>query len=166
MIETRRRVRRPILLAAFVAAGCLLAGGSAASAQDSPVRQVLDEDGVPQVRFNFKQQSWDQVLDYFSRASGLPVVRSVEVPTGTVDYFHPTPYPLPKALETLNILLQTRDLMLRQEDGRLVLDALDESKRVNVPTFVGELPSEVTPDTVVTLIVPLVNATATGLYIC
>ena len=162
MIETRRRVRRPILLAAFVAAGCLLAGGSAASAQDSPVRQVLDEDGVPQVRFNFKQQSWDQVLDYFSRASGLPVVRSVEVPTGTVDYFHPTPYPLPKALETLNILLQTRDLMLRQEDGRLVLDALDESKRVNVPTFVGELPSEVTPDTVVTLIVPLVNATATG----
>ena len=160
MIETRPRVRRPFLLAACLAAGGLLSGGSAALAQESPVRQVLDEDGIPQIRFNFKQQSWDQVLDYFSRASGLPVVRSVEVPTGTVDYFHPSPYPLPKALETLNILLQTRNLMLRQEDGRLVLDALDESKRVNVPTFVGELPSAVTPDTVVTLIVPLVNATA------
>ena len=96
MIETRPRVRRPFLLAACVAAGCLLSGGSVASAQEPPVRQVLDEDGIPQVRFNFKQQSWDQVLDYFSRASGLPVVRSVEVPTGTVDYFHPSPYPLPE----------------------------------------------------------------------
>ena len=145
-----------------LAVACVVTVSDVVVAQDEPVRPTLDEQGVPQVRFNFKQQSWDQVLDYFSRATGLPIVRAVEPPAGTVDYFHPTPYPLPKALETLNILLQTRDVMLRGEDGRLVLDALDESKRVNVPTFVGELPDDVTPDTVVTLILPLVNATAAG----
>ncbi|MEE2972614.1 MAG: secretin N-terminal domain-containing protein, partial [Planctomycetota bacterium] len=159
MIETRQRVRRPSRLAALAVAGTLLSPLSWVAAQETSAPPIGD---VPQVRFNFKGQSWDQVLDYFSRASGLPIVRSVEVPQGTVDYFHPSPYPLPKALETLNILLQTRGVMLRQDDGRLVLEGLDESKRVNVPTFVGELPSEVTPDTVVTLVVPLINATAAG----
>lgn len=159
MIQIGPRVRWSVLLLATLAVAAPSIG---VGPQDDPVKPVLDDSGVPQVRFNFKGQSWDQVLDYFSRATGMPIVRAVEPPAGTVDYFHPSPYPLPKALETLNILLQTRDVMLRQEDGRLVLDDLDESKRVNLPTFVGELPAEVTPDTVVTLIVPLVNATAAG----
>ena len=162
MTQIGLRARRIALaLATPILLGTASIGGVAfAAAQDDRVRPVVDDAGVPQVRFNFKQQSWDQVLDYFSRATGMPIVRAVQPPSGTVDYFHPTPYPLPKALETLNILLQTRDVMLRQEDGRLVLDALDESKRVNLPTFVGELPADVTPDTVITLIMPLVNATA------
>ena len=95
---------------------------SAYSQEDGePPRPVLDEQGVPQVRFNFKNQTWDQVLDYFSRVTGLPIVRDADVPDGTVDYINPAPYPLPKALETLNLLLQTRGLVLRDEDGRLVL---------------------------------------------
>ena len=64
------------------------------------------------------------------------------------------------ALETLNLLLQTRGLVLRDEDGRLVLEDLKEIKKENIPTFVGDLPEDVTADTLVTLIVPLVNATA------
>lgn len=159
--DERRGARRTVgPIVALAVATTTATFTSAVIGQESPPTPIVEDSGEPMVRFNFKGQSWDQVLDYFSRASGLPIVRAVDVPSGTVDYIHPTPYPLSKALETLNILLQTRQVMLRRDDGRLVLDALDESKRVNVPTFVGELPSEVTPDTVVTLIVPLLNATA------
>jgi len=140
----------------------LFASTPAAYSQEDgePPRPVLDEQGVPQVRFNFKNQTWDQVLDYFSRVTGLPIVRDADVPDGTVDYINPAPYPLPKALETLNLLLQTRGLVLRDEDGRLVLEELSQIKKENIPTFVGDLPDDITADTLVTLIVPLVNATA------
>ena len=160
MRELSSFVRRPVLLGTlFVATGLFLPVDEVIG-QVEPSAPVVDDDGAPQVRFNFKSQSWDQVLDYFSRATGMPIVKSVEVPKGTVDYFHPTPYPLPRALETLNILLQTQNVMVRQDDGRLVLEALDESRRLNVPTFVGELPEDVTADTVVTIILPLLNSTA------
>ena len=153
MIERRRRLRWFVLL--------LWASITSLSvAHADPPRPVLDDQGVPQVRFNFKGQSWDQVLDYFARATGMPVVRAVEPPKGTVDYLSPVAYPLPKAIETLNILLQTRGVVLRLEDGRLVLDAIGEIKRENIPTFVENLPDDVTPDTIVTLIIPLLNATA------
>jgi type II secretion system protein D len=131
-----------------------------AQADPEPPRPVLGDDGVPQVRFNFKGQTWDQVLDYFSRVTGLPIVRDAAVPAGTVDYINPSPYPLPQALETLNLLLQTRGLVLRDENGRLVLEKLDQIKKENIPTYIGALPDDVTADTLVTVIVPLVNATA------
>ena len=159
MQTTRKCVRRTMLAAALTG---FLTGMPTAYSQEAgePPRPVLDDQGVPQVRFNFKSQTWDQVLDYFSRVTGLPIVRDAKVPDGTVDYINPTPYPLPKALETLNLLLQTRGLVLRDEDGRLVLEDLKEIKKENIPTFVGDLPEDVTADTLVTLIVPLVNATA------
>ncbi len=152
MIERRRRHHWFVVILASLTS-LSLAGAE-------PPRPVLDDQGVPQVRFNFKGQSWDQVLDYFARATGMPIVRAVELPKGTVDYLSPVAYPLPKAIETLNILLQTRGVVLRLEDDRLVLDAISEVKRENIPTFVDTLPDEVTPDTIVTLIIPLLNATA------
>ena len=45
--------------------------------------------GEPRIRFNFKGQSYDQILDYFSRVTGYPVVREAPVPAGTVDYLYP-----------------------------------------------------------------------------
>lgn len=48
-----------------LAVACVVTVSDVVVAQDEPVRPTLDEQGVPQVRFNFKQQSWDQVLDYF-----------------------------------------------------------------------------------------------------
>ena len=133
---------------------------SAYSQEDGePPRPVLDEQGVPQVRFNFKNQTWDQVLDYFSRVTGLPIVRDATcrmerstTSTGAVS--------ASESAETLNLLLQTRGLVLRDEDGRLVLEELSQIKKENIPTFVGNLPDDLTADTLVTLIVPLVNATA------
>jgi type II secretion system protein D len=116
----------------------------------------------PKVLFNFKGQSWDQVLDYFSRTTGMPIVRDAPIPAGTVDYINPTPYPLAEALETLNLLLQTQGVVLRQDDGRLILESLESIRRENIPTFLNDLPADVSGDQVVTIILPLVNAECAG----
>jgi type II secretory pathway component GspD/PulD (secretin) len=110
------------------------------------------------IRFAFKGQTWDQILDYFSRTTGLPVVREAESPKGTVDYISSRAYTLPEALTTLNQLLQTQGVMLRVEKDKLYLQKLAEMKRENIPTFVGALPATVTDDTIVTLMVPLKTA--------
>ena len=121
---------------------------------------AADDTAAARIRFNFKNQSWDQVLDWFSRASGLPIVRETPVPSGTIDYLSPRDYDLGEALQLLNILLQTQSVMLRVEADRLHLQKLEDMKRENIPTFVGDLPESITDDQIVTLLLPLVNAAA------
>ena len=110
------------------------------------------------IRFAFKGQSWDQILDYFSRTTSLPIVRETEVPKGSVDFISARAYTLPEALSTLNQLLQTQNVMLRVEKDKLYLQKLSDMKRENIPTFVNELPATVTDDTIVTLMLPLKTA--------
>ena len=160
---------RLFLISGTLCCALWFVGSSAAASASSEVLQdetseteVVTTDGLDdsvEVRFNFKDQTWDEIIDFFSRSTGLPVVRETEVPQGTVTYIYPEPYPLPEALETLNILLQTQGVMVRRERDRLYLQKLSEMQRENIPTFVGKLPSEVTDDQVVTILIPLVNAT-------
>ncbi len=132
-------------------------GAPPATATATPASQDAQS---PRIRFNFKGQTYDQILDYFSRTTGYPVVRETEVPKGTVDYIYPKDYALDEALQTLNVLLQTQGCMLRVEGGRMFLQKLDDMKRENVPTFVGTLPAQVTDDQIVTVLLPLLNAQA------
>ena len=124
----------------------------------APMTQDAPAPSAGGIRFAFKGQTWDQILDYFSRTTGLPVVREAESPKGTVDYISSRAYTLPEALTTLNQLLQTQGVMLRVEKDKLYLQKLAEMKRENIPTFVGALPATVTDDTIVTLMVPLKTA--------
>ncbi len=131
------------------------AQGSAAVPTDAP---PPSKGGI---RFAFKGQTWDQILDYFSRTTGLPVVREAESPKGQVDFLSSRTYTLPEALTTLNQLLQTQGVMLRVEHDKLYLQKLTDMKRENIPTYVGSLPADVTDDTIVTLMIPLRTARVT-----
>ena len=130
------------------------------AAQVPPAASTPPSRESVRVRFNFKGQTYDQILDYFSRVTGLPVVRETEVPKGTVDYIYPKDYSLDEALRTLNVLLQTQNVMLRDEGTRLFLQKLDDMKRENVPTFVGNVPATVGDEEIVTVVLPLLNAQA------
>lgn len=146
----------------FVGSPAAASASSEVLQDETSETEVIKTDGLDdsiEVRFNFKDQTWDEIIDFFSRSTGLPVVRETEVPSGTVTYIYPEPYPLPEALETLNILLQTQGVMVRREHDRLYLQKLSEMQRENIPTFVGKLPSEITDDQIVTILIPLVNAT-------
>jgi type II secretory pathway component GspD/PulD (secretin) len=132
------------LIAMAVAANSVHAQDAAPQPPATPAaspQAAAQQAPAPRIRFNFKGQTYDQILDYFSRTTGYPIVRETEVPKGTVDYIYPKDYTLDEALQTLNILLQTQSCMLRVEGGRMFLQKLDEMKRENVPTFVGTLPS-------------------------
>ncbi len=70
------------------------------------------------IRLNFKGATFDQVIDFFSRATGLPVVREADVPEGTLDYLAPEEYTLDEALEILNIILHAKGVASAISRGR------------------------------------------------
>lgn len=149
------KTRTALLLA--VIALCAPSAPSAADAQVPPAAEA-PAPSAGGIRFAFKGQSWDQIIDYFSRTTGLPVVREVDVPKGSVDFIGSRAYSLPEALSTLNQLLQTQGVMLRVERDKLYLQKLADMKRENIPTYVNELPASVTDDTIVTLMTTLRTA--------
>ncbi|MDG2422645.1 MAG: secretin N-terminal domain-containing protein [Phycisphaerales bacterium] len=142
-----------VLLAVVV----LLVGNTALAGWAEPSEAQPES---PALRFNFKGASFDQVVDYFSRATGKPVVRETEVPEGTLDFLSPEVYDLEEGLRILNIILQSRGVTLRVEDEMLYLQKLSEMQRENIPTFIGEVPSDITPEKVVTVVRPLESASA------
>lgn len=115
------------------------------------------------LQFNFKGATFQQVIEYFSRVTGLPVVWEADAPQGTLEYTSKRTYDLEEALRVLNIILQSRGVMLRVDDDMLYLQKLSEMQRENVPTFVGELPDDVTADQIITVVRPLNIALAKGL---
>ncbi|MCH6551005.1 MAG: hypothetical protein IH804_03195, partial [Planctomycetes bacterium] len=112
------------------------------------------------IRFNFKGATFDQVIDFFSRVSGLPVVKEADVPDGTLDYLSPREYDLPEALRVLNIILQAKGVMLRTSKDMLYLQKLSQMQREDIPTYVGELPADVMPNEIITVVRPLNMALA------
>jgi len=123
-------------------------------------RSANESEANGRIRFNFKNASFDEVLDFFSRVTGKPIVKEADVPQGAIDYLSPKAYTEPEALRVLNIILQARGVMLRVEDDMLYLQKLEKMQRENVPTFVQQLPDDVTPDQIVTVVRPLTNAMA------
>ena len=107
------------------------------------------------IRLNFKGATFDQVIDFFSRATGLPVVRETDVPDGTLDYLAPEEYTLDEALEILNIILHAKGVALRVNDDMLYLQKLTEMAREDIPVFVGELPVDIRPNEIITVVRPL-----------
>ncbi|MHC4908545.1 MAG: secretin N-terminal domain-containing protein, partial [Planctomycetota bacterium] len=144
----------PALLTLVITATAI--GGVPDTAVDGP-------DDPIRIRFNFKGASFDEVLDFFSRVTELPVVKETDVPEGTLDYLSPEAYELPEAMRVLNIILQARGVMLRLDDEMLYLQKLDQMQRENLPLYVGSIPETVTSDQVVTAVVPLRIAQAAPL---
>jgi type II secretory pathway component GspD/PulD (secretin) len=142
-----------LLAAALLGANVLATQTATPPADPEPVR----------IQFNFKGATFGQVLDFFSRTTGLPVVWETEAPEGTLDYLSPESYELPEALRILNIILQSKGVMLRLDNDMLYLQKLSEMQKEDIPTFVGELPAEVTDDQIVTVVRPLNIAVAATL---
>lgn len=112
------------------------------------------------ISFNFKNASFEQVIDFFSRSTGLPVIWETDPPQGTLSYLSPGSYDRAEALRVLNIILQSRGVMLRANEDMLYLQKLDRMQSSNIPTFVGHLPETVTGDQIITVVRPLEIALA------
>jgi len=142
--------------AALAAPGDPATEDGASSAAGEPAPPAVDRS----ISFNFKGATFEQVIDFFSRQTGLPVVWECAVPAGTLDFISPESYSLAEGLTVLNILLQSKGVMLRIEDSMLYLQTLTDMARENIPTFVDDLPEDVTDDQIVTVVRPLTVAMA------
>lgn len=112
------------------------------------------------IRFNFKGATFQQVIEFFSRSTGLPVIWQAQPPEGTLDYLSPEAYDQAEALRVLNIILQSKGVMLRVSEQMLYLQTLQDMQKSDIPTFVGKLPEEVTSDQIITVVRPLKIALA------
>lgn len=142
-------------LGGLVAQGAL---GQNAPAASSPSSSAATQPAP--VKFNFRGATYQQVIDFFSRATGLPVIWETAAPEGTLEYVSPEAYELPEALHVLNIVLQSKGVMLRVDNQKLFLQKLDQMAKENIPTFVGTVPATVTDDQIVTVVRPLKIALA------
>ncbi len=116
----------------------------------------------PVMQFNFKDVPYSDVVDFFSRAVGLPVIAKVEPPKGALTYFSPESYTYSEALRILNIILQTKGVTLSREGEFLYLGTFDKTNPG--PTYLaGTIPGEVTDEQLVTVLIPLQNITANEL---
>ncbi|MEM7227865.1 MAG: secretin N-terminal domain-containing protein [Planctomycetota bacterium] len=144
---------------------CVLASTIAPAAANPPSTSNVDApDETPKrIQFSFSGATFQEVIDFFSRATGLPVIWESAPPEGTLDYISPESYDTDEAMRVLNIILQSKGVMLRVNDDMLYLQKLADMSKEDIPTYVGQLPDNVTDDQIITVVRPLQVAIAKSL---
>jgi type II secretion system protein D len=112
------------------------------------------------VTFNFKDAAIDQVLDFFARQTGVPIIYEAAAPQGTITFVSPTAYTVQDALSILNLNLQRFGVHLRRQDQYLYLATTQDSMKKPSPVVSVDELENATPDTIVTVNIPLDNARA------
>lgn len=132
-----------------------------APVQPAPTAPPVQEPPKPPlIKFTFKDMPFDLVLDYFSRESGLPIIREAPVPAGAMTFVGSEPYTFEDALSILNLNLAMQGVHLRKQDQYLYLASLADSVKKSGRVENDTVPSEVKPDQYLTLTIPLLNAQA------
>lgn len=141
--------------------GEVVAARAPAPARAATPAPLPEGDPEARIRFNFKNTPFDQVLDFFSRETGLPVIREAEVPGSTLTFVGGTDYSLVEALSILNMNLRMHGVRLRWEENFLYLSSVERAVQAEGPVVQGEFPAELTADQIVTLVIPLNQTRAT-----
>ncbi|TVQ62329.1 MAG: hypothetical protein EA378_05260 [Phycisphaerales bacterium] len=145
----------------------IAASGFAVSveAEPEPAAERVEGGDAPAIdsvrlRFNFQDATFEQVLDFFSRRTGLPIIREAPAPNGRMSFVSGQDYAFDEAMTILNLNLAAFDRRLRHDGGFLYLANLKDAARK--PTRVAELDAldGLPPDEMVTVTIPLSNATA------
>ena len=129
-------------------------------AEPPPVPAPEPAEGEVPIRFNFKDSPFDQVIDFFSRETGLPVIKEVDVPGAAMTFISEESYTLPEALSVLNLNMARYGVHLRREGKYLYLSSLQDASRKPMRVEGAEVPEDVMPDEMVTITIPLNNARA------
>ncbi len=148
------------------------AAATPAGAVDAPLEQAQPEAASPQaaepqpvvdprIHFQFKDTPFALVLDFFSRETGLPIIREAAAPAGNMTFIGGTEYSFEEALSILNLNLRLHGVALRREANFLYLSTVKDAVRMPTPVIgAAGLPEGVTPDMIVTMTIPLDNTRA------
>ena len=83
------------------------------------------------LRFNFRFQRWDEVLDWFARQAGLALVMD-QPPSGAFTYSDNRAYTPTEAIDLLNSVLLTKGYSLIQRGRMLILVNLSDDLPLNL----------------------------------
>lgn len=125
-----------------------------------PAAQQVQPPVPKGITFNFKDVPFDFVLDFFSRESGLPVIREVAVPAGNMTFIGASAYSFEDALSILNLNLAMHGVQLRKQDQFLYLSTLQASAQKAGVVAREKVPPEMKPEQFLTLTLPLSNASS------
>lgn len=148
---------------AIVAAALVASAGAPRSVlADDPgsVPVVAPAVAIGKIKFAFKDAPLDQVLDFFARESGLPVIYEAPVPAGQMTFLSTASYSFEEALSILNQNLMLKGVQLRKEKEFLYLAELKDAMKRATPVANGKVPDEFTPDKMMTLTLNLENSAA------
>ncbi len=82
--------------------------------------ELAPRDEPVRLRFNFRYQPWEDVLDWFAEQAGL-ALQYESLPTGTCNYVDDREYTVSEALDLLNSLLLIKGYLLVRRDQMLVV---------------------------------------------
>lgn len=154
-----RSIRTRAIVCALAALALALASFPA-RAQDAQSQPEAAPSTDPKIGFAFKNAPFDQVLDFFSRQSGVPIIFEADPPQGPLTFVSAQDYTLADAISVMNLTLRRHDRYLRHEGDFLYLSTLPEAAKRAGESFETALPDGVTPDQIVTMTIPLSNASA------
>ncbi|MBN4082671.1 hypothetical protein JYS44_00385, partial [Phycisphaeraceae bacterium AH-315-B13] len=151
---------------AAISGSILITTAMCAQSDDQPGAQLeaieqAQPEPSPPIGFAFKNAPFDQVLDFFSRQSGVPIIFESDAPAGLLTYVSAHEYEMPEAISILNLMLRRHDRYLRHEGEFLYLSTLPEAIKRSGEAFDTVLPDGIMPDQIVTVTIPLSNANAT-----
>lgn len=160
-----RQSKTRVLIAAMVFAAAGMPCSAFAQAAQ-PVSEPGDDSAerasaeTVRIGFNFSGAPFTQVIDFFSRQTGLPVIREAEPPKGAMTFISAADYTLTEALEILNLNLAMHGQLVVREDNFLYLRTIEDAARKPGPVFDGDL-DDVDPTQFLTITIPLSNANVT-----
>lgn len=132
---------------------------TAAGASSSQVTggfQVTDHN----IRFQFDGIPYSEVVTRFSQMAKKPLISDTKV-DGTLTFNDPRPYTYAEALETLNLVLAMKGVMLVETDRYLRLVQLKDLQQMPLRIFRGlDKTGDVRPGEVVTVVLNLQNLDA------
>ena len=115
---------------------------------DDELLQLLETelgDAPPQgpvrVRFSFRYQPWEDVLDWFARQAGLSLHYET-LPQGTCNYDDPSEHSVAEAIDLLNRLLLIKGYVLIRSERMLIVADLEDLEDGVPPGLVTIVPVE------------------------
>jgi type II secretory pathway component GspD/PulD (secretin) len=107
------------------------------------------------IRFQFEGIPYTDVLERFAQMSGKPLLSDTNI-VGSLSYNDPTPYTFPEAIETLNLILSMKGVMLLDTGNQLRLVPFKDLRSLPLPILRGTDPTgDVRPGDVVSVVLDL-----------
>ena len=151
-----RRAGQIALSASVLAASAGTASGQTApQPQPALIQPAARTDDILITGFNFSETPFDQVLDFFSRQSGLPIIREAPSPQASMTFLSTESYTFDQALTILNLNLHMHNVHLRKQGEYLYLATITDSVKRAGEFYSGTVHAEVPRDRIVTVSIPL-----------